>query len=90
MINNYIHYIITSDGWLYCDYFKGKKIDSFKYNINNGTSYLFVSFSVYFYYQTEKKPSFWDGPLLGTKKRNFLNKKEISSIGRASVLHAAG
>jgi hypothetical protein len=37
MINNYIHYIITSDGWLYCDYFKGKKIDSFKCNIKSGT-----------------------------------------------------
>ena len=36
MINNYIHYIITSHGWLYCDYFKGKKVDSFKCNINSG------------------------------------------------------
>jgi hypothetical protein len=36
MINNYIHYTITSDGWLYCYYFKGKKVKSFKCNINSG------------------------------------------------------
>jgi len=36
MINNYIHYIVTGDGWLYCDHFKGKKLSSFKCNINNG------------------------------------------------------
>jgi len=36
MINNYIHYIVTGDGWLYCDHFKGKKLSSFKCNMNNG------------------------------------------------------
>lgn len=36
MINNYIHYITTSDGWLYCNYFKGKKVKSFKCNIDSG------------------------------------------------------
>lgn len=35
MINTYIHYIITSDGRLYCDYFKGKKVNSFKCKIDS-------------------------------------------------------
>ena len=36
MINNYIHYIVTGDGWLYCYYFKGNNIISFKRNIYSG------------------------------------------------------
>jgi len=37
LINNYIHYIIISYGWMYCNYFKRKKLNNFMFKVySNG------------------------------------------------------
>lgn len=75
MINNYIHYIITSDGW--GNSYNSKATNEckiIKKNYNDSTSFLFVSFSVCLFFFIEKKetkketkgtPQGRSGPLKG-------------------------